>query len=48
MCDAGYKDLFEEGEAKVFNGYITINVNIVMKGHRDMETGLWTVPLDNT
>jgi hypothetical protein len=48
MCDAGYKILFEEGEAKVINGDIKINGNIIMQGQRDRETGLWMVPLDNS
>jgi hypothetical protein len=48
MCDAGYKVLFEEGGAKVINGDIKINSNIVMQRQRDRETGLWAVPLDNS
>jgi hypothetical protein len=38
MYDAGYKALFEEGEAKLINGNIKINGNIVMQGQRDRET----------
>jgi hypothetical protein len=44
ICDAGYKVLFEKGEAKVFDGTMNVNDNIVMQGQRDVEKGLWTVP----
>jgi hypothetical protein len=49
MCDAGYKVLFDEWEAKVIEGNIRIDGKIVVQGQRDREMGLlWTVPLDNT
>jgi hypothetical protein len=40
MCDAGYKLLFDEGEAKVINGHVAVNGNVVMQGKRDRTTGL--------
>jgi hypothetical protein len=48
LCDAGYKVLFEEGEAKVIDGDISIDGKMAMQGQRDRDTGLWTVSLDNT
>jgi hypothetical protein len=48
MCDAGYKVLFEEVNAKIIEGGIKINGKIVMQGQRDRYAGLWTIPLENT
>jgi hypothetical protein len=47
MCDAGYCVLFEEGEAKIFEGDVMVHGKVIMEGQRDRSTGLWTVPLDN-
>jgi hypothetical protein len=46
ICDAGYKVLFDEGRAQVIEGNVALQGQIVMHGHRDHTTGLWTVPLD--
>jgi hypothetical protein len=48
MCDAGYSVVFNRGEAKVINGPIIIEGEVIMSGKRDETTGLWTVPLDHT
>jgi hypothetical protein len=47
MCDAGYRVLFEEGKAKIFEGDVTVHGKVLMEGKRERSTGLWTVPLDN-
>jgi hypothetical protein len=47
MYDAGYNVVFYRGEAKVINGPINIEGEVIMSGKRDTTTGLWTVPLDN-
>jgi hypothetical protein len=46
MCDAGYKFLFDEGQAQVIEGNVAVKGQIVMHGQRDHTTGLWTIPLD--
>jgi hypothetical protein len=46
MCDAGYKVLFDNGQAQVIDGNVSVQGRIVMHGQRDLSTGLWTVPLD--
>jgi hypothetical protein len=46
MCDAGYKVLFDEGQAQVINGNVAVKGRIVMHGQHEHTTGLWTVPLD--
>jgi hypothetical protein len=48
ICDAGYKVLFNQGDAIVIDGQVQVNGDIVMTGKRDHTTGLWTVPLDET
>jgi hypothetical protein len=47
MYDAGYTFVFDEGEAKVIEGKVTVHAWVVTDGRLDHITGLWTVPLDN-
>jgi hypothetical protein len=47
ICNAGYRVLFEEGKANIFEGNVTVHGTVLMEGQRDKSTGLWTVPLDN-
>jgi hypothetical protein len=47
MCDAGYRVLFEDIKAKIFEGDVTVHGKVLMEGQRDRSTGLWTGPLDN-
>jgi hypothetical protein len=47
ICDAGYRVLFDEGKAKIFEGDVTVHGKVLMKGQRNTSTWLWTVPLDN-
>jgi hypothetical protein len=48
LCNAGYKVLFNQGDAIVIDGQVKVNGDIVMMGKRDQTTGLWTVPLNET
>jgi hypothetical protein len=48
MCDAGYNVVFDRGKAKVINGPINIEGELIMSGKWDTTTGLRTVPLDHT
>jgi hypothetical protein len=45
IYDAGYRVLFEEGNAKICKGDVMVHVKVLMEGQRDRSTGLWAVPL---
>jgi hypothetical protein len=46
MCDAGCTVLFDNGQAQVIDGNVSVQGRIIMHGQRDLSTGLLTVPLD--
>jgi hypothetical protein len=46
MCNAGYKVLFDNGQAQVIEGNVSVQGRIVIHGQHDHSTGLWTVPVD--
>jgi hypothetical protein len=47
MYDAGYRVLFEEGNATICEGDVMVHGKVLLELQRDRSTGLWTVPLDN-
>jgi hypothetical protein len=44
-CDSEYKVVFNRGEAKVIDGPISIDGDIVLRRKHDTKTGIRTVPL---
>jgi hypothetical protein len=46
MCDIIYHVLFDKDKTRVIDRDVTVNRTVVMKGHHNRTTGLWTAQLD--